>query len=282
MESLEHMVDKVTEFFLSTLPYSRASGPFSHSQLQDMFKAAQFCEEIASGKLPPSFDRVVEQLQNQFPLLAASQQLLFSLGDNIKVNRQLLDFARKLHDKQGNDLDSWLYCNRRNQIREQFLMASRAVKGTKGWGQLRSYICLVELSRKEDRWLSKLVMERTDRLLGALLVPDLQFARTQQKIIENLQNVLNLDRLQSLNKEVLAEVMSERQEVVKIIVKVIADALNNDQTLDGIEKVATVLVSFLKLIKQKVLKEFMERLEMLIWSRFAKEELINFIVVKIS
>jgi len=281
METLEYLVDKVTEFFLSTLPYSRVGGPFHHAQLQDMFTAAQFCEHVGSGQLPATYSHAVEQLQNQFPLLAASQQLLLSLGDNLKVNRQAIDTARRLHDKQVEDLDSWLYCNQRNRVRDKFLEATAAVKGSKEWDQLRSYMCLVEVARKEDRGLSRMVRDRTDRLLGALLVEDSQYIGTQQKIIGCLYDIMNLDKLHELDKEILGKVLDKREDVVSIVVKVLSDALNSNETLECIEKVAEVLATFLKFIKHQRLSSFLEQLDSAVSNRFVREELTNLLVIKL-
>jgi len=279
------MVDKVTEFFLHTLTYSRVRGPFTTSQLQDMFEAAHFCENVASGKLPASYQQTVQYLQQQFPLPAASHQLLLSLGDNIRVNREAMDTARKLHDRQTADLDTWLYCRQRNQVRNQFLMATEAVKGTEEWERLRSYMCLVELANNDDRGLSKLVMDKTDRMLGTLLVQDLQFLRTQQKIIKSLSNILNFDKLQVLDIKVLAKVMTERKEIVKIVVKVVTEVLTltHDGTLDRIESVAEVLSNIVKLMRNSALTDFLESLERnLICNRFVREEFINSLVVKLG
>jgi len=282
MESLEYMVDKVTQFFLSTLPNSRVGGPFSPSQLQDMFTAAHFCADLTSGSLPPSYHQAVEQLQAQFPLLAASQQLLLSLGDNVRVNRQALDTARKLHDKQVDDLDSWLYCKQRNQLRDQFLLATQAVKGTEQWKQLRSYMCLVELARKDDRGLERLVNDRTDRMLGALLIKDPQYVGTQQKIVQNLSIVMTLDKLEMLDKKVLAKVISEKTEIVKMVVKAVSEALNNVDGLDLVDRVADILASILRLIKSSVLTDILGNLERGIRNRFLREELTNILVVKLK
>jgi len=281
METLEYLVEKVTEFFLSTLPHSRIGGPFHHIQLQDMFDAAQFCEHVGSGQLPATYSPIVEQLQNQFPLLAASQQLLLSLGDNLKVNRQSMETARRLHDKQVEDLDSWLYCNQRNKVRDKFLEATAALKGSKEWDQLRSYMCLVEMARKEDRGLSRMVRDRTDRLLGALLVEDSQYIGTQQKIIGYLYDIMNLDKLQDLDKEILGNVLNKREDVVRIVVKVVTDALNSNESLECIDRVAEILATFLKFIKHPTLSSFLERLDSVICNRFVRDELTNLLVTKL-
>jgi len=281
METLGYLVDKVSEFFLYTLPYSRVGGPFNHEQLQEMFKAAQFCEYVGSDELPGTYMHAVQQLQNQFPLLAAGQKLLLSLGDNLKVNNQSMDTARKIHDKQVEDLDSWLYCHQRKKVRDVFLGATAAIKGTNEWDHLRSYMSLLEVARNEDRGLRRMVMERTDRWLGALLVEDSQFIGTQQKIVEHLHVIMSLDKIQDLDKEILATVMSKREDVVGIVTKVVADALNLNETLECIEKVAEVLATFLRLVKHSSLCTFLERLDSVICKRFVKEELTNYLVTKL-
>ena len=281
MDTLEYMVDKVTHFFVSTLPHSKVGGPFSPLQLQEMFQAAHFCGDLTSDSLPPSYHTAVKQLQDQFPLLAASQLLLFSLGDNVRVNRQALDTARQLHDKQVNDLDSWLYCSRRNQMRDQFLLASQVLKETGQWEQLRSYMCLVELGRKGDRGLERLVMERTDRMIGALLVKDQQYIGTQQKIVEMLPRVMSLDKLVMLDKEVLAKVISEKSNVLKMVANALIEALNSDESLEVIESVAEVVGSILKHVQSSVSCDMLGRSERGIGNRFVREELTSCLVVKV-
>jgi len=248
----------------------------------EMFQAAHFCCDLASDSLPPSYHPAVQQLQDQFPLLAASQLLLLSLGDNVRVNRQALDTARQLHDKQVEDLDSWLYCSQRNQMRDQFLLASQILKDTVQWEQLRSYMCLVELGRKENKGLEKLVMERTDRVLGALLVNDQQYIGTQQKIVEMLPRVMSLDKLVMLDKKVLAKVISEKSNVLRLVVKALTDALDNDESLEVIESVAEVVGSTLRHVQSSVSSDVLGRLETGIGNRFVREELTSCLVVRVS
>jgi len=281
MESLDYMVDKVVNFFEYTLPTSKVGGPFTPSTLQEMFTAAHFCADLASDSLPPSYHPAVEQLQAQFPLLSAAQLLLLSLGDNVRVNRQSMDTARQLHDRQGEDLDSWLYCSQRNQTRDQFILASQQLKETGQWEQLRSYMCLVELSRREGRGLEKLVRERTERMLGALLVNDEQFRNIQQKIVEQVTYSMNLEKLEILDKEVLAEVVGRKQEILKVVVKVITETLENDDSLEIIERVAELLKSLVSHCKYSVGRDLLGKIEMGIRTRFVREELTNCLAVRV-
>ena len=98
METLQHIVDKTVHFYHKTLFTAKLAGPFSDTQLQSMFAEAHFCAELTS--LPPVYGRVVTELQERYSLLLAPKMLLTSLADNLRVNRQSLDRARELFDKQ--------------------------------------------------------------------------------------------------------------------------------------------------------------------------------------
>jgi len=280
MDKLNYLVEKVTYFFEVTLQTSKLSGPFSPSKLEEMFTAAHFCTNVASGKLPPQYHNVVEQLQTQYLLLEAPKLLLLSLGDNIRVNRQAMDTARHLHDQTGEDLDTWLYCNQRNQLRDQFIMATQHLKGTNQWDKLRSYMHLVELTKDEGRGVEDVVNSRTDKMLRALLFSDEQFVTVQQKIISHLPQVLSMDKVESLDKKLLGEVVSAKLEVLKLVVNVFSDALNNVDDVDPIERIAEVLYSILICCQSKAGEELLERLDVGLRNRFIKEELINCLAVK--
>ena len=282
MDSLEYMVDKVTIFFFSTLPHSKVGGPFSTSSLRDMFSAAHFCARLSTDSLPPSYHQAVDQLQAQFALLSAPHNLLLSLADNVRVNRLAMDTARQFHDEQGEDLASWLCCSQRNQLRDQFLLISQQLKNTGSeWEKLKSYMCLVELVKKEGRGIERMVRDKTDLMLGTLRFKDDQYSTFHQQILELLPGVINLDKLEMLNKEVLAEVVCEKTEILNLVIKVFVESLNTDKVLDTIERVAEVLERLALLCNGLVASELLERVEKGIGNKFVREELTNCMVVRV-
>ena len=92
---------------------------------------------------------------------------------------------------------------------------------------------------------------------------------------------MTLDKLEMLDKKVLAKVISEKTEIVKMVVKAVSEALNNVVGLDLVDRVADILASILGLIKSPVLTDILGGLERGISNRFLREELTNILVVKL-
>ena len=144
MENLQYIVDKTVNFYKRTVLKAKLEGPFTEKDLESMFTEAHFCSDLLS--LPPVYQNLVENIQEKYNLLLAPQILLVSLADNLRVNKQSLDKARELFDKevkrklliamiatncfQGSDLNSWLLVKQRESSRKQFLDLSQKLKDT--------------------------------------------------------------------------------------------------------------------------------------------------------
>ena len=98
MENLQYIVDKTVNFYKRTVPKAKLGGPFTDKALESMFMEAHFCSDLLS--LPPVYQQLVENIQEKYNLLLAPQILFVSLADNLRVNKQSLDKARALFDKE--------------------------------------------------------------------------------------------------------------------------------------------------------------------------------------
>lgn len=98
MENLQYIVDKTVNFYKKTVPKARLGGPFTDKDLECMFTEAHFCADLLN--LPPVYQSLVDSIQEKFNLLQAPQILFVGLADNLRVNKQSLDKARALFDKE--------------------------------------------------------------------------------------------------------------------------------------------------------------------------------------
>ena len=202
MNSLEHLVEQVVYFFGITLPNSQVKGPFTRSELKLMFNRAHFCGDLINTHLPASYTPTIEKLQNQYPLSIAPKMLLLALGENLRVNFKAMEVACRLHDRQEQDLDTSLYHCQRNYMRDQFLSVSQALRNTDKWQQLRSFLNLIEIDKK-DQGLNILVTEKTDKALLVLLLNDDYYLGIQQRVEDQLLSHLTFDMLEKLEKNYL-------------------------------------------------------------------------------
>merc|ERR1719318_655723 len=94
--------------------------------------------------------------------------------------------------------------------------------------------------------------------------------------------LMRLDKLVMLDKKVLAKVISEKSNVLRMVVKALTDALDNDESLEVIESVAEVVGSTLIHVQSSVSSDVLGRLETGIGNRFVREELTSCLVVRVS
>ena len=278
MNSLEHLVEQVVYFFGITLPNSQVKGPFTRSELKLMFNRAHFCGDLINTHLPASYTPTIEKLQNQYPLSIAPKMLLLALGENLRVNFKAMEVACRLHDRQEEDLDTSLYHCQRNYMRDQFLSVSQALRNTDKWQQLRSFLNLIEIDKK-DQGLNILVTEKTDKALLVLLLNDDYYLGIQQRVEDQLLSHLTFDMLEKLEKKLLANVVSIRKKMLSFVLRTLEEYLNSAED-NVIERASCFLSEFLELLNSSVLKEVLGRLELGINNRFIREELLNCIISK--
>ena len=96
-----------------------------------------------------------------------------------------------------------------------------------------------------------------------------------------LPRVFCLDKLVMLDKQVLAKVISEKSNVLQIVVNALIEALDNDENLEVIASVAEVVGSTLRHVQSSVSSDVLGWLERGIGNRFVREELTSCLVVRV-
>jgi len=246
---LEEIIDKVSRFFLQTLPYSKSNGPFSQRQIEDMFAEARFCQAL-SCHLSPNYRPVLDILENKWMLCQAPKILFLTLCDNIRVNSNVIAVAQGIFDGGGDtvDLESWLCRRQRDNTREVFLAATRTLKPGPGWAVLKSYLLLLDLSQDPGRLearLNKLVKERPGTLVQCLLVEDEQVACVQNTVAMVMAAQLDLDTVARCDVHLLSRVCQNRQEIWGGIVRAVQHDIGENCSLETAHKVADLLGALL-------------------------------------
>jgi len=244
----QEIIDKVSRFFLKTLPISKSNGPFSQRQIEDMFAEARFCQAL-SCHLSPNYRPVLDILENKWMLCQAPKILFLTLCDNIRVNSDRIAVAQEIFDGGDTvDLESWLCRRQRDNTREVFLAATRTLKPGPGWAVLQSYLLLLDLSQDSGRLearLNKLVKERPDKLVKCLLVEDEQVACVQNTVAMVMATQLDLDTVARCDVHLLSRLCQNRQEIWGGIVRAVEHDIGEKCSLETAHKVADLLAALL-------------------------------------
>jgi len=298
VDKLDILVERVTAFFCKVLPTSRLNIPPTKLAISKAFDEAEYCYQVASpDKLPAACRPVLDELKMKWPMWQAPKLLLLALADNVRINSSLMILARQNFDKITSendkwtedqiDLDSWVFVQQRNLIREQFVACGSLLKEASkendvnsDWQQLKSFICLSELaSRGNERMevdMNKLITSgRLDKLIRGLLIKEPQLSIVQNWLLVTLQNKLDIKMLLEIDPKLLALVCIERKEMVGIIAKLVwRTTEGNDQgTLQVVgQMVAKVLQASAdpNIILDKLEEQF--RID-----SYGKSEIINII-----
>lgn len=284
-DNMEEMVDKVSRFFLQTLPASRSKGPFSPRVLGSMFAEAQFCQDVSSKA--KQYKKVVDSLEAKWPLFQASKVLFLGLCDNPRVNSASLDIARQLFDGSSTaDLDTLLCTQQRNHLRDVFMAASQAIKPGPGWSLLKSYMLLIRMDPSqqdaEDRKLAKLLEEKPHMLLEALLIKEEKVEWSQDRIMRLLSKRLNLAKLIKCEISLLGRVCEENEAALDIILKALVTALIEDPSFEKVEQVGSVVVGLVTSGGCCNPLPILQKLDTSLPPSFARAELLNWLTAKLA
>jgi len=283
MENLQFMVDEVVNFFNKTLPIANSAGPFSTKDLEVMFAEAHFCTDLL--QLPSEYGSVVEQLQEKYNLLLAPQILLQNLADNLRVNQQSMNKARSLFDKQGTDLNSWLFVQQRHSLRSQFLDFSQRMKNEdqSSYEKLKDYLFLVESSKKSQVNFVKLIKEKPEKCFRLLLLECHEFESLQRNLMKNVVQSFTRSDLFEIYKSLIARIIVEKPEFRTLALKLLSQCLHtSDNVEESIEILSDLLFEALQNCDLETSSDILQKFENLIETPFYKDELRNRLVVKIS
>lgn len=287
---MDRMVDRISRFFLYTLPSSQTKGPFPGPALEDMFREAMFCQE-ASNSLAQDMRRILQPLEAKWQLCQATKLLFVALCDNVRVNSASLEVARRLYDGSTEDLETWLCAQQRGSLREVFMTASEAVKGSSNWPLLKSYLLLVDLQRMEiggrgqarvQAKLNSLLKESPDKLLSSLLVEQEEVASSQGQVLALVSRGADLQTLLLCDKDLLARVCVAREEVLGLTMRILAQAVAGQPTMEEILQVCSVacpLASSPHLSPTKVLDSLDSALTN--HTAFVRAEILNILSAKL-
>ena len=230
--------------------------------------------------LPSSYSSTISELQTRFPLISANQNLLLTLGDNIRVNKECLDYARILNDKKVLDLDTWLYCEQRNLMRDDFLASCRVLRKSEYWDQLRSYMLLLDLVIKDEKKFKKTLDEKIENVFRSLLIEDINLTEMQLKIIDYLPNIMSFEKYALINAKLMVHVIESKPVIQTLLINAVVCHLNENN--DSLENVADFIVRLVKHMNESIAATFFNHLESCIKNRFIKDELTNLLFLKLK
>jgi len=283
MENLQFMVDEVVNFFAKTLSIAKTGGPFKFDELKLMFAEAHFCADL--HQLPQSYGTIVEKLQEKYNLFLAPQILIQSLADNLRVNQQSMKEARTLFDKEGTDLNSWLFVQQRHNLRTQFLDFSQRLKNSdqNAYEKLKDYLFLVEISKKSKVNYSKLIEEKPEKCLRLLLLDCHEFESLQRNLMKNVANTFIRSESFKKYQSFIASILVKKADFRTCIINVVSQSLNNSDNIDEVlEIVSELLCEALQNCDFETSSSILQKLEDSIEAPFYKDELKNRLIVKIS
>jgi len=283
-KGIKAVINGVSKFFLTTLPFSQSKGPFTTAELEGMFKEADWCQQMA-GKQGREW-RELCSLEDRWPLCQASKVLFLALCDNVRVNSESLETARQLFDRSlVPDLESSLCARQRNHLREVFMAASEVSRMGDGWIVLQAYNMLVEITRWEGRGEARLVRmleEKPEKLVAVLLVEQREEVRMAKDRVADL--VIRKGNLVKLNRTCDPDLLARAGNLTEgrqVILKLVASALDSVNNVADVGEVIVSLVTNPHSFEPGLLIEGLEE-AVSTHSNFVKAELLNFLAVRLK
>ena len=145
----------------------------------------------------------------------------------------------------------------------------------------RDYLYLVELRKRVDCDIEKLLKENLERTLRLLLVESQEFQSIQQDILVRLgQHSLVEQRIPT--NQVYSKLIDKSEDFRKIMLKEIVTLFNKDEvSIETVDLVSDLLCEIIYNCDKDIAREFLNNLEIGIDNAFYKDELRNNLHVKV-
>ena len=139
----------------------------------------------------------------------------------------------------------------------------------------RDYLYLVELRKRVDCDIEKLLKENLERTLRLLLVESQEFLSIQQDILVRLGQHSLVEQSIPTN-QVYSKLIDKSEDFRKIMLKEIVTLFNKDEvSIETVDLVSDLLCEIIYNCDKDIAREFLNNLEIGIDNAFYKDELRN-------
>ena len=141
----------------------------------------------------------------------------------------------------------------------------------------------VDLRKRGEVNQEKMDKFSPETILKFLLLEDPNFKQLQETIFSNLQNYLHIEQLIESSPKVTSALMKSNAGFRGILETLLINYLNRAEVdIRKLEQVSQYLCGLIKNCDPDILQSFMEKIENNINIVFVKEELRNFMMVKMK
>ena len=141
----------------------------------------------------------------------------------------------------------------------------------------------VDLQKKGEVTKEKMIKFNPETILKFLLLEDPCFKQLQEKISSNMQRYLSAEQLLLTGSEVTAALLKSNPAFRGLLETQLISYLNRtDVDIFQLEQVSQYLCGLIKNCDADILQSFMQKIENNINLVFVKEELSNFMTVKMK